>query len=194
MILTDFSSLIFYRKVIAATAVALLIINTNLASAEPAMPNQNRVIPNLAVQDQFGSDKQFYSDLVEGRLVAINFIFTRCEMICPISGFKFSQLRRAVKADQKTSLQLISMTTDVPYDSPQRLKAWAEKFGSGDGWSQITGDKQTMDTLLKSMQAFAADKLDHTALILLINDKLGMHKWVDGNISVQDILAAANTW
>jgi protein SCO1/2 len=194
MILTDFFAAIINSKRVATTALFILAMNSTLARSEPALSNQERAIPNLVVQDQFGRDKQFYSDLVEGKLVAINFIFTRCEMICPISGFKFSQLRKAIAADDQITFDLISMTTDAPYDSPERLKVWAEKFGAGGGWSQITGDKKTMDTLLKSMQAFAADRLDHTTLILLMNDKLGTHKWVDGNISVDDILLAAGSW
>lgn len=194
MLLTDFFVTVMNWKRVATTALILLLMNSTLARAEPALPNQERAIPNLLVQDQFGRDKQFYSDLVEGKLVAINFIFTRCEMICPISGFKFSQLRKAIAADDQITLDLISMTTDAPYDSSERLKTWSEKFGAGDGWSQITGDKKTMDTLLKSMQAFTADRLDHTTLILLMNDKLGTHKWVDGNISVHDIMAAAGSW
>ena len=146
------------------------------------------------MQNQDGEELYFYEDMIKGKLVAINFIFTRCEMICPISGLKFSQVRKAVRENPDIELELISVTTDAVYDTSERLKDWADKFGTGPGWSQVTGDKRVIDGLLKRIEAFSVDKLDHTTLILLVSDKLDRHKWVDGNSSVDSILTAAVNW
>ena len=173
---------------------ALLILIFVISFPVCAQVAQSKAIANVLVQDQDGSGKYFYDDMIKGKLVAINFIFTRCKMVCPISGFKFSQVRKAVKKNPDIELELISVTTDAVYDTSERLKAWADKFGSGPGWSQITGDKLVIDGLLKSIEAFSVDKLDHTTLVLLVNDKLDRHQWVDGNSSVDSILAAAESW
>lgn len=41
-------------------------------------------IPDTAVQDQDGRQFSFYSDLVKGHTVAIDFIFTTCATVCPM--------------------------------------------------------------------------------------------------------------
>ena len=173
---------------------ALLIISFIISLPGYAQLVQSKSIANILVLNQDGSEQYFYEEMIKGKLVAINFIFTRCEMVCPISGFKFSQIRKVVSANPDIELELISVTTDAVYDTSDRLKAWADRFGSGPGWSQVTGDKLVIDGLLKSIEAFSVDKLDHTTLILLVNDRLDQHKWVDGNSSVDSILIAAANW
>jgi len=39
-------------------------------------------IPDVPIYDQDGRRLNFYTDLVKGRTVAINFIFTTCTTIC----------------------------------------------------------------------------------------------------------------
>lgn len=172
-------------------AVIMAVICPATASAQSTVSDN---IANVPVYDQNGNRHYFYEDMIRDKLVAINFIFTRCEMICPMSGFKFGQVRKAVSDNGDTRLELISVTTDAGYDSAERLKAWAGRFDSGPGWSQVTGDKLDMDGLLKSIRAYTADKLDHTSMILLVNDRLNRHKWIDGNSSVESILIAARDW
>src|ERR1700731_1993208 len=41
------------------------------------------VIPDVVVVDQDNHKLHFYRDLVQGKNVAINFIFTTCTTICP---------------------------------------------------------------------------------------------------------------
>src|SRR6185436_20548885 len=40
-------------------------------------------IPNTRIYDQNGKQLNFYDDLVKGKTVAINFIFTTCTASCP---------------------------------------------------------------------------------------------------------------
>ena len=40
-------------------------------------------IPDVELLDQDGRKVRFYTDLVKGKVVAINFIFTTCTTICP---------------------------------------------------------------------------------------------------------------
>jgi len=48
-------------------------------------------IPDVALLDQDGREIHFYSDLVKGRVVAIQFIFTTCTTICPPLGARRSR-------------------------------------------------------------------------------------------------------
>ena len=180
-------------KLIVLAVMNLVFIN-GIAFATSSTPGHQNPIPNIAVLDQDGVSRHFYTDLVEDKIVAINFIFTSCQMTCPMLGFKFGQLRKQLGDDAGTRLHLISITTDAAYDTPQRLKSWSEKFNSGVGWTQLTGEKQQIDQLLKSLKAFSVDKLDHSTLVLLINDKTQQHKWIDGNSDPRLILQALSKW
>ena len=45
-------------------------------------------IPDVELLDHDGRKVHFYSDLVKGKTVAINFIFTTCTTICPPMGIR----------------------------------------------------------------------------------------------------------
>jgi protein SCO1/2 len=130
-------------------------------------------IPDVELFDQDGNKIHFYSDLVEGRTVAMNFIFTTCTTICPPLGANFAKLQKLLGEDAGR-VQMISVSVDPVVDTPQRLKAWADKFGRAPGlgpprWTLVTGPKPEIDKLLKSLQAFTPDKDDHAPIVLLGN-------------------------
>src|ERR1044072_2362088 len=51
-------------------------------------------IPNTTVYDQTGRRLNFYADLVKGKTVAINFIFTTCTTICPPLAATFRKVQQ----------------------------------------------------------------------------------------------------
>jgi protein SCO1 len=141
-------------------------------------------VPDTPLVDQRGRPVQFYSDLVKGRLVAINFIFTTCVGICPPMGATFGKLEKAL---QDQGVQLISVSVDPVNDTPERLAAWAKKFGAGADWRLVTGAKQDVDGLLRSLGVFSADKTNHSPLILLGNDRTGTWRRIHGLSPIETI-------
>lgn len=172
----------------------LLLIALSGMAVAVTPDNAQHSIPNTPVLNQAGEDMLFYDDLVKDRIVAVNFVFTRCGMVCPLLGFRFGQLRKLLDEDSNPAVQLISISTDPNYDTPARMKTWAEQFHRGGGWTQVTGVKQNIDHLLKSLKAFSADKQDHSSLVLLINDRRNEWKWIDGESDPQVIQAALSEW
>ncbi len=130
-------------------------------------------IPDLEVVDQDNRRVKFYSDLVKGKTVAINFIFTTCTTICTPLGATFARVQKELKAASNDDVQLISISVDPVTDTPQRLKTWRAKFKAGDGWTLVTGDKQTINKLLEGLSASAAKRDDHSAIVLIGNDLTG---------------------
>jgi protein SCO1 len=127
-------------------------------------------IADVTLVDQDGNDVRF-SDLVAGRTVAMNFIFTTCTTICPPMGANFSKLQKLLGED--ATVEMISISVDPVVDTPQRLKAWGAKFGRAPGWTLLTGSKGEVDRLLKSLQVFTPDKDDHSPIVLLGNAATG---------------------
>jgi len=111
-------------------------------------------IPDATVYNQNGRRLNFYTDLVKGKTVAINFIFTTCTTICPPLTATFRRVQQNLALEQKGSdVQLISISVDPVTDTPERLQDFAAKFKAGPGWTFVTGDKQEIDSLLRALGA-----------------------------------------
>jgi cytochrome oxidase Cu insertion factor (SCO1/SenC/PrrC family) len=130
-------------------------------------------IPDVEVLDQNGRKIHFYTDLVKGKTVAINFIFTTCTTICPPLAATFARVQRDLGAQLGKDVYLISISVDPATDTPERLKAWGAKFRAGDGWTFITGNKPQVDELLRALGASTARREDHTPAVIIGNDARG---------------------
>jgi hypothetical protein len=96
-------------------------------------------IPDVELLDQDGNKVRFYTDLVKGRTVAINFIFTTCTTICPPLGATFARVQKELGERAGRDVQLISVSVDPATDTPERMKAWGAKFHAAAGWTFVTG-------------------------------------------------------
>ncbi len=147
-------------------------------------------LPDLELVDQDGHTVRVWSDLVAGRKVAMNFIFTTCTTICPPQGATFAKLQRELARDGGEPVQLISVSIDPAVDTPARLKAWRDKLGAGPGWTLLTGAKPQVDSLLKALGAFAAEKTEHAPLFLVGDGKSGRWQRLYGLPSPAELKAA----
>lgn len=139
---------------------------------DAAVVEEAAPIPDTVVYDQDGRRLNFYTDLVRGRTVAVNFIFTTCAGVCPTLTAKFRQLQQQLAA-RGSGARLISISVDPVTDVPERLKAYAQKFKADEGWTFVTGGKPEIDALLGALGSAAPDKTDHTSTALIINDPAG---------------------
>jgi protein SCO1 len=129
-------------------------------------------IPDVALLDQDGREVRFYSDLVRGKVVAINFVFTSCRASCPLLGAGFAKLQERLGDRLGRDCSLISVSVDPAVDRPERLKEWARTYGARPGWTLVTapeGAKPDLDRLLKALQVFSPEKTDHTQAVLVVD-------------------------
>lgn len=129
--------------------------------------------PDVELLDQEGKTVHFYSDLIKGKVVAINFIFTTCTTICPPMAATFSKVQTLLEPRLGKDFFLISVSVDPVTDTPERLSAWSGKFDRKSGWTLVTGRKAEVDRLLKALGAYNALKEDHTPLVIIGNDARG---------------------
>ena len=168
------------------TVVPLIISLASVAGAQdhhhhppqPVTPSSaSLAIRDALVQTHDGRTVRFHSDLVKGRVVAINFLFTSCTTVCPVMGVRFAQLRKLLVGKDVT---LISVSIDPTNDTPERLAAWAKRIGAKPGWTLVTGPKPEISALLASLGASAADPAAHTPLVLIGDERRGSWRRVDG--------------
>ncbi|WP_313913836.1 SCO family protein [Tahibacter sp.] len=148
-------------------------------------------VADVPVQDQSGRSLHFHRDLVQGRLVAINFVFTRCTTVCPLLGARFAQVQKQL-GDDAGRVALISVSIDPANDTPQELARWGRAFGAAPGWSLVTGARADIDQLARSLGASAADPASHVPLVLLIDERGKPRPWrrLDG-LADATVLTAA---
>jgi cytochrome oxidase Cu insertion factor (SCO1/SenC/PrrC family) len=153
---------------------------------------QRPSIPDVTVYDQNSRQLNFYTDLVKGKTVIINFIFTTCTTICPPLTATFRRVQQELGERSGRDVQLISVSVDPTVDVPERLKEFAGNFKVGPGWSFVTGDRQEINRLLKSLGAYTADKNDHTPMILVGNDPAGFWTRAYGLSSASILIKLVN--
>ncbi len=158
----------------------LRVVKTESASASPATSTAAETndqaslhIPDVTIYDQNGQRLRFYTDLVKGKTVAINFIFTTCTTICPPMTATFRRVQQQLGERAGRDIYLISVSIDPVTDVPERLHDFAAKFNAGPGWTFVTGSKTDIDSLLKAFGVAVIDKNDHTPMILVGNDLAG---------------------
>jgi cytochrome oxidase Cu insertion factor (SCO1/SenC/PrrC family) len=130
-------------------------------------------VPDTIVYDHNGRKLRFYTDLVKGKTVAINFIFTTCTTICPPLAATFRKVQQQLTGRIGRDVALISISVDPVIDVPERLKAYAAKFNAGPGWTFVTGSKSDIEDLLRALGAYVSDKNDHAPMALIGNDAAG---------------------
>jgi protein SCO1 len=126
-------------------------------------------IPHARVLDQNGKQLDFYADLIKGKNVAINFVFTTCTAICPSLTATFRRVQQEAR-ERGIEVQLISISVDPTVDTPERLEEYAKKFKAGSGWTFVTGDKAEIDSLLQALGVAVTNKNDHTPMVLIGNE------------------------
>jgi protein SCO1/2 len=137
-------------------------------------------IPDVEMLDQDGRTIHFYTDLVKGKVVAVQFIFTTCTTICPPLGATFARVQKDLGERAGRDVQLISVSVDPATDTPERMKAWGAKFKAGAGWTFVTGQKPQVAELLRALGAASASPAEHTPALLIGNDLTGQWTRVYG--------------
>ncbi len=107
--------------------------------------------PNVALTTQDGKVVHFYDDLLKGKAVAVNLVYTRCSASCPIETAKLAQVQRLLGDRVGKDIFFYSISIDPDNDTPAALKAYAEKFHAGPGWLFLTGDKDDIKLLSKKL-------------------------------------------
>jgi protein SCO1 len=145
-------------------------------SSAKSKPPERVSIPDVAVLDQDGRKQNFYTDLIKDKVVVINFVFTTCRAICPMSGANFSKLQTLLGERLGHDVFLISISTDPETDSPEKLKTWGERFKAKTGWTLITGEPKQIAGLLRVLKGDGLDKDYHVPSLFMVNDGKKRHR------------------
>jgi protein SCO1/2 len=121
------------------------------AESRPVAANRwgANYFPNVPLVTQDGKTVRFYDDLIKDKAVAINFIYTSCDEVCPLETASLVQAYKILGARAGRDVFFYSISTDPKRDTPEVLKAYAEKFGAT--WLFLTGRQEDIRLIGKKL-------------------------------------------
>ena len=138
----------------------------DMAMAAPSELKRSEVfydIPAMKLVRQDGTEVAFPQEVDDGRPVILDFVYTSCTTVCPVTSMVFSQLQDLLGKHVK----MISITIDPEFDTPQRLQAYSLKFGAKPQWQHYTGSRDAILTVEKAFNVYRGDKMNHFAVTFL---------------------------
>ena len=129
-------------------------------------PLPPRPLPDVQVTTQDGTSLPLPT-LVQGKAVAVQFIFTNCTTACPLLGSLFRLVEKRIGGAPDT--MLLSVSVDPARDGPLQLREWLSKFKAGGKWQAVTLPKPELERLLKFFGGNGETPTGHSAQIFFVS-------------------------
>jgi protein SCO1/2 len=135
---------------------------------------------NAVLRTQDNQPVKFYRDLIQDKLVMINFMYTRCQGACPTNTANLVKVQRALGDRVGRDIFMYSITLKPEEDDPAALKKYAEEHGVGPGWRFLTGSDFDLTTIRFRMYRWELPALDfnieqHVGMARIVNDRI--NRW-----------------
>jgi protein SCO1 len=160
--------------IVATLAAAVLMFGAVVRPASVAADARwgANYFPDVQLTTQNGDVVHFY-DLIKGKIVAIDLIYTNCQYACPLETARLARTQQLLGDRMGRDVWFISISIDPAHDTPEVLKAYAEKYQAGPGWLFLTGKMDDIDLLSKKLGLWSDPALSadgHTPMLLVGNE------------------------
>lgn len=145
-------------------------------------------VPSVSLIRDDGTPVSLSTELDDGRPVVMNFIYTTCTTICPLSSQVFEQFQSDL-GSERDRVHLVSISIDPEQDTPTRLEEYARRFHAQSEWQHYTGTMQASIAAQRAFDVYRGDKMNHTPVTLM--RAAPGQPWVrlDGFATADDLLA-----
>ncbi len=156
--------------------MVFMFVSTEVVSS----PWGANYFPNTELTTHEGEKVRFFDDLIEGKIVAINFIYTTCPDVCPLETAQLTRVQKIMGDRIGKDIHFYSITIDPENDTPERLKEYRGRFGAK--WTFLTGDKQEIIELRRKLGLYiegaddGPNKNNHNVSMIIGNQKTG--RWM----------------
>lgn len=136
--------------------------------------------PNVVLTDQNGRQVRFYDDMIRGRIVAINFIFTTCTDVCPLDTAQMRRVQEILGDRVGRDIHFYSISIDPARDTPAAMRRFMRTYDVGPGWTFLTGSQEDVNLLQRRLGARPVRPdgrlSEHDTHIILGNETSG--QWI----------------
>jgi protein SCO1/2 len=149
-------------------------------------------LPEIALLRDDGKKTDLLGELADGRVVALNFMYTTCTEICPLTTKIFADFQQKLGAE-RDKVHLVSISIDPEQDRPNVLRNYAKKYGAQPGWDFYTGTVEDSLAAQKAFDAYRGDKMSHVPVTYLRTAPGQPWLRLDGFASADELLQSYRT-
>ena len=171
------------RNLLAGIGAAALTMVARQAVAEPARhtaPGANH-FPNVTLYTHEGNAVKFYDDLIRGKLVAINMMYSQCKGICPGMTQNLLRVQELLGDRVGRDVFMYSISLLPEQDTPERLKEYVDMHNVKPGWLFLTGARGNIEAVRYALGFYDidpeidGDRSQHTGMVRIGNEPL--NRW-----------------
>ncbi|MCW3091090.1 MAG: hypothetical protein JWP81_2159 [Ferruginibacter sp.] len=147
-------------------------------------------VSNMTFTNQLG--KTVTLDSLKGKILVIDFFFSRCPSLCPAMAKSMKRLQNSFTNSNDSIVQFLSVSIDPEHDSVPQLRNFADRYTNNhDSWWFVTGNKkQIYDFALNELKASIADAdvdttFIHTQNFFLLDRDRIVRGWYDAMDTVK---------
>jgi cytochrome oxidase Cu insertion factor (SCO1/SenC/PrrC family) len=111
--------------------------------------------PNVLLTTHEGKQVRFFDDLIKGKVVVINFLYTSCPDVCPLETARLREVQELLGDRVGRDVFMYSISIDPDRDTPEVLKRYAERFEVGPGWLFLTGKEADIKQLRRKLGLYS---------------------------------------
>jgi protein SCO1/2 len=145
-----------------------------------------------------GRQARFYTDLLKGRRVLINFVFVGCTDVCDSVTANLAAVQDILGERVGTEIFMYSISLQPDFDTPEVLKDYADRFAVKPGWSFLTGRPQDVE-VLRWRLGFAdidpvldTDLFQHAAMLRIGEERLDRWAMAAALLTPESLVATIN--
>ncbi len=133
--------------------------------------------PNVTLTTHDDRQVKFYDDVLRGKIVVVNFIFTNCGDVCPLDTAQLKRVQELIGDHAGRDVTFYSISVDPENDTPKAMRAFMKKFDIKVGWTFLTGRPDDITLIQRKFGLEpAGDKpTAHSTTIILANEAAGQY-------------------
>ncbi|MDX2092752.1 MAG: SCO family protein [Kofleriaceae bacterium] len=138
-------------------------------------------VPAFSLIDDQG--QVFTEAALRGHPTIIDFVFTRCDTICPVISARMARMQEKLSDRRAEAIKLVSISVDPLHDTPEKLAAYGAKFQARpDKWRFLTGPIDSVKRLVEGpfmglmkvegLSPAGAPAISHSGYFMLVDGDL----------------------
>lgn len=170
---------------IVGIAIAVLVFAYKTRQADPKLPDLGTV-PAFSLIDETGAT--FTEEALRDHPTVINFVFTRCDTICPVIAMKTQRLQDRTADRKGVAIRFLTISVDPQHDTPARLTEFGARYQQNPArWRFLTGPKDKITALVTGplMNTMDRDGNMPSGAPQIVHS--GYFLLVDGNLTVRGV-------
>jgi protein SCO1/2 len=184
--------LLFVLLVVLCIAVIpSVVVPTLMCRPEPPQLEQLGRVPAFQMIDHEGLP--FTEEALRGHPTIVDFVFTRCDTICPAVSMRMEQVEQKTRDKRGAPIKFLSISVDPEHDTPDKLAAYAARYhADARRWKFITGKPADVKALVEGGFMTSMERNGNTPSGAPNIVHRGYFMLVDGDLEIRGIYESSD--